>query len=99
MAPMRSHIFDQLKRLKSDRKMSFWYGARSLKELFYQDEYDTLAAENENFSWFDPTDLLCGVEYCYLSSLEGAPFYYDSNHLTLTGAARLTPIYERIAGL
>lgn len=51
MAPMRSHIFDQLKRLKSKRKISFWYGARSLKELFYQDEYDQLAAENENFTW------------------------------------------------
>ncbi|ODS24624.1 NADH:ubiquinone reductase (Na(+)-transporting) subunit F [Candidatus Endobugula sertula] len=52
MAPMRSHIFDQLKRLKSDRKMSFWYGARSLRELFYQDEYDMLAKENENFDWY-----------------------------------------------
>lgn len=51
MAPMRSHIFDQLRRLNSKRKISFWYGARSLRELFYQDEYDQLAAENENFSW------------------------------------------------
>ena len=51
MAPMRSHIFDQLKRLNSKRKISFWYGARSLRELFYQDEYDQLAAENENFEW------------------------------------------------
>jgi Na+-transporting NADH:ubiquinone oxidoreductase subunit F len=51
MAPMRSHIFDQLKRLKSKRKISFWYGARSLRELFYQDEYDMLAEENENFVW------------------------------------------------
>lgn len=51
MAPMRSHIFDQLKRLKTDRKMSFWYGARSLRELFYQDEYDGLAAEFPNFEW------------------------------------------------
>ena len=51
MAPMRSHIFDQLKRLNSKRKISFWYGARSLRELFYQDEYDQLAAENENFQW------------------------------------------------
>ncbi|ASP39357.1 NADH:ubiquinone reductase (Na(+)-transporting) subunit F [Bacterioplanes sanyensis] len=51
MAPMRSHIFDQLKRLKSKRKISFWYGARSLRELFYQDEYDMLAAENDNFQW------------------------------------------------
>ncbi|WP_428240983.1 NADH:ubiquinone reductase (Na(+)-transporting) subunit F [Gynuella sp.] len=51
MAPMRSHIFDQLKRLHTKRKMSFWYGARSLKEVFYNDEYDMLAAENENFDW------------------------------------------------
>ena len=51
MAPMRSHIFDQLKRLKSKRKISFWYGARSLRELFYKEEYDQLAAENENFTW------------------------------------------------
>jgi len=51
MAPMRSHIFDQLRRLKTDRKMSFWYGARSLRELFYKEEYDQLAQENENFEW------------------------------------------------
>ena len=51
MAPMRSHIFDQLKRIKSDRKISFWYGARSLRECFYSDEYDRLAEENENFEW------------------------------------------------
>ncbi|WP_283786706.1 NADH:ubiquinone reductase (Na(+)-transporting) subunit F [Bermanella sp. WJH001] len=51
MAPMRSHIFDQLKRLKSTRKMSFWYGARSARELFYDDEYDALAAEFPNFNW------------------------------------------------
>lgn len=51
MAPMRSHIFDQLKRLKSKRKISFWYGARSLRELFYKEEYDQLAEENENFTW------------------------------------------------
>ena len=51
MAPMRSHIFDQLKRLNSKRKISFWYGARSLRELFYKEDYDMLAAENENFVW------------------------------------------------
>lgn len=51
MAPMRSHIFDQLRRLKSKRKISFWYGARSLREMFYEDDYNTLAAENENFDW------------------------------------------------
>ena len=51
MAPMRSLIFDQLKRLNSTRKTSVWYGARSMREAFYGDEYDTLAAENENFEW------------------------------------------------
>lgn len=51
MAPMRSHIFDQLIRLNSKRKMSFWYGARSLKEIFYKDHFDKLAAEHDNFEW------------------------------------------------
>lgn len=50
MAPMRSHIFDQLKRLHSKRKMSFWYGARSKREMFYVDDFDMLA-ENDNFEW------------------------------------------------
>jgi len=51
MAPMRSHIFDQLKRLSSTRKITFWYGARSLREMFYVEDFDKLAAENENFTW------------------------------------------------
>ena len=42
MAPMRSHIFDQLKRIHSDRKMSYWYGARSLREIFYKEDFDQL---------------------------------------------------------
>lgn len=52
MAPMRSHIYDQLRRLNSNRKMTFWYGARSLREAFYVEEFDQLAAENSNFTWF-----------------------------------------------
>ncbi|WPC74721.1 NADH:ubiquinone reductase (Na(+)-transporting) subunit F [Vibrio porteresiae] len=59
MAPMRSHIFDQLKRLDSKRKISFWYGARSTREMFYVEDFDTLAAEHDNFTWHvalsDPT--------------------------------------------
>jgi Na+-transporting NADH:ubiquinone oxidoreductase subunit F len=51
MAPMRSHIFDQLLRLKTDRKITFWYGARSYREAFYVEEFDKLAEENENFTW------------------------------------------------
>lgn len=52
MAPMRSHIFDQLKRIHSKRKMTFWYGARSLRESFYNHEFDALQEENENFKWY-----------------------------------------------
>jgi len=51
MAPMRSHIFDQLRRLKSKRKMTFWYGARSKREMFYVEDFDMLAKENPNFTW------------------------------------------------
>ncbi|MFD0909911.1 NADH:ubiquinone reductase (Na(+)-transporting) subunit F [Ruegeria arenilitoris] len=51
MAPMRSHIFDQLKRLNTKRKITFWYGARSRREMFYVEDFDQLAAENENFEW------------------------------------------------
>ncbi len=51
MAPMRSHIFDQLRRIKTKRKMSFWYGARSRREMFYVEDFDMLAAENDNFQW------------------------------------------------
>jgi len=51
MAPMRSHIFDQLKRIHSTRKITFWYGARSLRETFYVDEFDVLAEANDNFDW------------------------------------------------
>jgi Na+-transporting NADH:ubiquinone oxidoreductase subunit F len=51
MAPMRAHIFDQLKRLNSKRKISFWYGARSRREMFYVEDFDGLAASHENFQW------------------------------------------------
>ncbi|MCH2163900.1 MAG: NADH:ubiquinone reductase (Na(+)-transporting) subunit F [Marinovum sp.] len=51
MAPMRSHIFDQLRRIKTDRKITFWYGARSKREMFYVEDFDMLDNENENFSW------------------------------------------------
>jgi Na+-transporting NADH:ubiquinone oxidoreductase subunit F len=52
MAPMRAHIFDQLKCLKSKRNITFWYGARSRRELFFVEEFDRLQAELDNFQWF-----------------------------------------------
>jgi Na+-transporting NADH:ubiquinone oxidoreductase subunit F len=51
MAPMRSHIFDQLQRIGTKRKMTYWYGARSLREMFYVEDFDKLAREHENFTW------------------------------------------------
>ena len=51
MAPMRAHLFDQLERLQSKRKISFWYGARSVCEMFYTEDFDRLAREHENFAW------------------------------------------------
>lgn len=52
MAPMRSHIFDQFRRIKTDRKVTFWYGARSLREMFYEEDFNSIAAENPNFKWY-----------------------------------------------
>jgi Na+-transporting NADH:ubiquinone oxidoreductase subunit F len=51
MAPMRSHIYDQLKRIKTDRKITFWYGGRSVRELFYVEEFEQLAKDHPNFSF------------------------------------------------
>lgn len=51
MAPMRSHIFDQFRRINTDRKVSFWYGARSYREAFYVEDFDTIQSENDNFVW------------------------------------------------
>jgi len=51
MAPMRSHIFDQFRRIKTDRKATFWYGARSKREMFYVEDFDMIQKENDNFKW------------------------------------------------
>ena len=51
MAPLRSQLFDELKRRGKDYKMSFWYGARSLTEMFYTQDFDDLAESFPNFSW------------------------------------------------
>lgn len=51
MAPMRSHIFDQFRRIHTDRKVTFWYGARSVREMFYVEDFDSIQKENPNFKW------------------------------------------------
>jgi len=51
MAPMRSHILDQLLRIKTERKISFWFGVRSKRDLFYHEEFQQLAAEHPNFTY------------------------------------------------
>lgn len=52
MAPMRSHIFDQFKRLATTRKVTFWYGARSLREAFYIEDFDSIQRDYPNFKWY-----------------------------------------------
>ena len=51
MAPLRSHIFHMLKTEKSDRKISYWYGARSRREIFYEDEFRELENKFPNFTF------------------------------------------------
>ena len=51
MAPLRSHIFELFKARKTTRKVSFWYGGRSLQEVFYADEFEALAKEHANFTF------------------------------------------------
>jgi len=51
MAPMRSHIFDQFRTRKTDRKATFWYGGRSLRELFYIDEFRDIEKNSPNFTF------------------------------------------------
>lgn len=52
MAPMRSHIFDLYETKKTDRKSTFWYGGRSLRELFYMEDFEKIEKENpDNFKF------------------------------------------------
>jgi len=51
MAPLRSHVFDLFRGKNTGRKVSFWYGGRSLKEVFYTDEFRELEKKFDNFSF------------------------------------------------
>ena len=67
MAPLRAMIFETLERRGSRRKISFWYGARSVDDLLYVEELDGLAARHDTFSWTvalsdpDPKDRWTGA--------------------------------------
>jgi len=51
MAPMRSHLFHLFHTLKTSRKVSFWYGARSKREMFYDEEFKKIAKKFPNFNY------------------------------------------------
>jgi Na+-transporting NADH:ubiquinone oxidoreductase subunit F len=51
MAPLRSHIFHMFKTLKTGRKVSYWYGARSLREVFYKEEFEEIQKSFPNFTF------------------------------------------------
>ena len=51
MAPLRSHIFHLFHTMKTNRKVSYWYGARSSKELFYEEHFEDIEKDFPNFSW------------------------------------------------
>ncbi len=51
MAPLRSHIFHLFHTLKTGRKVSYWYGARSKREIFYEDEFRKIEKEFQNFKF------------------------------------------------
>lgn len=51
MAPLRSHIFHLFHTAHTDRKVSYWYGARSKREIFYEDEFEAIEAKNPNFKF------------------------------------------------
>ena len=51
MAPLRSHIFHLFDTLKTNRKVSYWYGARSSREMFYDEEFKKIASKFPNFSY------------------------------------------------
>lgn len=51
MAPLRSHIMRKLTTDRTERKVSYWYGARSAREMFYTEDFDKLAEEFSNFDW------------------------------------------------
>ncbi len=77
MAPLRSHVFDLFKGKQTTRKVSFWYGGRSLQEVFYKEEFEDLAEQYDNFTFYlalsdpQPQDNWMGLTgYIHLVVLE-----------------------------
>ncbi len=86
MAPMRSHIFDLMLTKRWDKPVTFWYGARSLREVFYQKDFDGIEKEHPNFKytialsepkaedhWTGPTGFIHQVIYDQYLSKHEAP--------------------------
>ena len=71
MAPMRSHIFDQLKRLHSDRKITFWYGARSKREMFFSMNFKKSLLRKNG------TLLTIILDSCCIASLDSSASIYS----------------------
>jgi Na+-transporting NADH:ubiquinone oxidoreductase subunit F len=51
MAPLRSHIFHLFQTLRTNRKVTYWYGARSMREIFYEEEFRKIESEFPNFKF------------------------------------------------
>lgn len=110
MAPMRSHILDQLKRIKTSRKISYWYGARSLREMFYVEDFDALQREYPNFHWHValseplPEDKWSGAtgyihQYLYDSYLKQHPSPKDCEYYLCGPSVMITAVIKMLEGL
>ena len=110
MAPLRSHVFDLFKGKQTKRKVSFWYGGRSLQEVFYDDEFVELAKQYGNFTfrlalsdpqpednWTGHTGFIHNVvlnEY-----LEGHPAPEDINYYLCGPPMMNTAVFDMLENL
>jgi Na+-transporting NADH:ubiquinone oxidoreductase subunit F len=110
MAPLRSHIFDLFKGKHTKRKVSYWYGSRSLQEMFYEDEFAELERDYENFTFHlalsqpDPEDNWTGYTgYIHLVVLENYlkdhPAPEDINYYLCGPPMMTSSIYDMLDNL
>lgn len=110
MAPLRSHIFDLFKGKQTKRKVSYWYGGRSLQEVFYDDEFEELAKTHDNFSFHlalsdpQPEDNWTGYTgFIHLVVLEqylkGHPAPEDINYYLCGPPMMTSAVYDMLENL